>query len=337
MPRAPRIEFAGAIYHVMNRGNQLAAIARDDMDRQRWVETLGEACRGAGWRMHSFVLMGNHYHLLIETPRPTLVKGMQWLNATYTKRYNVRHKTYGHLFQGRYKALLVDGEEAGYFLTVSDYIHLNPVRARLIEERREFFRSPWSSAGWLAGVRKGMPLWMVRERVDGELGLRGSPMKRCRGFREHLQRRMDEVLARKGDMGTDGYAKIRRGWCLGGEGFVGRMKERLEELMQEGVPAERWNSEAVEEAEEVRAERLLAQGLKAFKVKDVRQLAAMERSLLARWVRQHSRVTVGWLAQVMGLKTRGGMASSIHLAGRRLQTDRFLASRWRRLEQYDID
>jgi REP element-mobilizing transposase RayT len=77
MPRAPRIEFGGAIYHVMNRGDHLEPIFRDDRDRQRFLETLGEGCESAGWVTHSFVFMPNHYHLLLETPRPTLVKGMQ--------------------------------------------------------------------------------------------------------------------------------------------------------------------------------------------------------------------------------------------------------------------
>src|SRR5258708_5886675 len=110
MPRAPRIEYAGAIYHVMNRGNHLEPIFRDDADRALFVKTLTETCKASGWVIHSFVLMKNHYHLLIETLRATLVVGMQYLDSTYTRRYNVRHKTFGHLFQGRYKALVVDGD-----------------------------------------------------------------------------------------------------------------------------------------------------------------------------------------------------------------------------------
>ena len=114
---------------MMSRGNRLEAIFEDDEDRRIYLKTLEETCRSSGWTVHGFVLMGNHYHLLLETHRSTLVKGMQYLNSTYTRRYNVRHKTFGHLFQGRYKALLVEAEEKGYFLTVSDYIHMNPVRA----------------------------------------------------------------------------------------------------------------------------------------------------------------------------------------------------------------
>jgi putative transposase len=129
MPRAPRIEFSKALYHVMNRGNRRQRILGDDKDREMFLATLAETCKAAGRVVHSFVLIPTRYHLLIETMRATLVKGMQWLNSTYTLRYNARHKQRGHLFQGRYKALLVDGEEGEYFLTVSDYIHVNPARA----------------------------------------------------------------------------------------------------------------------------------------------------------------------------------------------------------------
>jgi len=129
MARPLRIEFAGATYHIMACGNQGRAIFDDDRDRQRFLETLGEACDKTGWRIHAYVLMGNHYPLLIETPEANLVAGMKWLQGTYTQRYNGRHRVFGHLFQGRYKAVPVDGASAGYWETVSTYIHLNPARA----------------------------------------------------------------------------------------------------------------------------------------------------------------------------------------------------------------
>lgn len=104
MARTPRIEYAGAIYHVMNRGNHLEDIFQGEADHSIFLKTLEETCDSSGWVVHSFVFMKNHYHLLIETQRPTLVKEMQYLDSTYTRRYNVRHKTFGHLLQGRYKA-----------------------------------------------------------------------------------------------------------------------------------------------------------------------------------------------------------------------------------------
>ena len=132
MARALRIEYPGAVYHVMARGNQGGAIFKDDKDRQRFLETLGESAEKTGLLIHAYVLMGNHYHLLVETPEGNLVAGMKWLQATYTQRYNRRHRRFGHLFQGRYKAVIVDPQESAYFQVISTYIHLNPARASFI-------------------------------------------------------------------------------------------------------------------------------------------------------------------------------------------------------------
>src|SRR5271163_3579613 len=109
MPRALRVEYPGAIYHVMNRGNQRQNIFRGDADRRRFLETLGAACAKTGWEVHAYCLMRNHFHLVVETPAANLVAGMKWLLGVYTKRFNIRHKLSGHLFAGRYKALIVDG------------------------------------------------------------------------------------------------------------------------------------------------------------------------------------------------------------------------------------
>src|SRR5437867_3460666 len=107
MARPFRLEYPGAIYHLMARGNHGQQIFRGDADRRSLLETLGEACQKTGWRVHAYVLMSNHYHLLLETPEANLVSGMKWLQGTYTQRYNSRHKVRGHLFQGRYKAVVV--------------------------------------------------------------------------------------------------------------------------------------------------------------------------------------------------------------------------------------
>jgi REP element-mobilizing transposase RayT len=120
----------------MARGNRRENIFLDDDDRRFFLHTLGQACEMTGWRVHAWVLMSNHYHLFIETPEANLVAGMQWLQNTCTRRHNVRHRKWGRLFGDRYKAVLVQGEEPGYYQTLMDYIHLNPVRARLIRPQR---------------------------------------------------------------------------------------------------------------------------------------------------------------------------------------------------------
>jgi putative transposase len=114
MPRRLRLEYAGAIYHVMNRGDRREVIVRDRRDRERFLSTLGEACAKTGWQVHAFCLMSNHFHLVVETPQPNLVNGMSWRLGTYSSRFNRRHKLVGHLFSGRYKSLIVDGSQNGY-------------------------------------------------------------------------------------------------------------------------------------------------------------------------------------------------------------------------------
>src|SRR6476659_5540706 len=147
MPRPLRIEYSGAIYHVMNRGDRRQQIFRDLHDRVRFLNTLTEACGKTEWQIHAYCLMSNHFHLVIETPQPNLVAGMKWLLGTYTVRFNRRHKEFGHLFSGRYKSLIVDGSGNGYLKTVCDYVHLNPVRANLLPPEEPLESYVWSSYG----------------------------------------------------------------------------------------------------------------------------------------------------------------------------------------------
>ena len=113
MPRKLRVEYPGAIYHVMNRGDRREPIFRDEEDRKVFLLTLGQCCGKTDWQVHAWCLMANHFHLVVETPRANLVPGMKWFLGTYTARFNRRHKLFGHLFSGRYKALVVDGSVNG--------------------------------------------------------------------------------------------------------------------------------------------------------------------------------------------------------------------------------
>jgi len=170
-----------------------------------------------------FVLMTNHYHLLVETPEANLVSGMRWFQTTYTVRHNRRHRLSGHLFQGRYKAVLVDPNERGYFALLSDYIHLNPVRARMISLRERLFDFPWSSYRWYA-ARNGRPAWFEPERVLGELGFEDTSAGR-RQYAERMRERAVEELAEGNSAENE---RLRRGWCLGKAGFRERMLRLLE-------------------------------------------------------------------------------------------------------------
>src|SRR5580765_2000118 len=157
MARKLRAEYPGAIYHLMNRGDRREPIFKDDEDRQRFLGTLGEACVKTGWQVHAYCLMSNHFHLVIETPQANLVRGMKWFLGVYTSRFNRRHKLFGHLFSGRYKALIVDGSGSGYFKTVCDYTHLNPGRAlQLLLALRRFWTTRLALK--VCRVRRILPL-----------------------------------------------------------------------------------------------------------------------------------------------------------------------------------
>ena len=134
MPRPLRVEYEGARYHVMNRGDRREAIYADDEDRELFLQTLGEACMKTGWQVHAYCLMGNHFHLVMETPQANLVAGMKWLMGTYTQRFNRRHKHWGHLFGGRYKAQVIDERTPHYLKVAANYVHLNPARANLVSK-----------------------------------------------------------------------------------------------------------------------------------------------------------------------------------------------------------
>ncbi len=147
MARPLRIEFAGALYHVTARGNAQADIFSDDADRQQLLDLLYHTVDRHDWYCHAYCLMGNHYHLLVETNSATLAKGMKFLNGTYTQYFNRRHRRVGHVFQGRYKAILVQKES--YLLELARYIVLNPVRAQMVRSARDW---PWSSYRATAGL-----------------------------------------------------------------------------------------------------------------------------------------------------------------------------------------
>jgi REP element-mobilizing transposase RayT len=171
MSRKLRIQYGGAIYHVMNRGDHQEAIFRSRQDRQLFLKTLGQACAKTDWQVHAWCLMSNHFHLVVETPKPNLVDGMKWLLGTYTARFNRRHKLFGHLFSGRYKALFVDGSGNGYLKTACDYVHLNPVRARLLSGRQKLSEFSWSSYPEYLKASGARPNWLRVDRLLGEHGI----------------------------------------------------------------------------------------------------------------------------------------------------------------------
>jgi REP element-mobilizing transposase RayT len=317
MPRALRIEYPGAAYHVMARGNQGRAIFEDDKDRQRFLETLGGACAKTGWRVHAYVLMGNHYHLLVETPEANLVAGMKWLQGTYTQRYNRRHEVFGHLFQGRYKAMPVEATHAGYWEVVSTYIHLNPARAGLIEAGKERLKGyRWSSYPWYLTVGGRGPEWLHRERVMESLGL--APEDR-RGYESYIEGRVLEIGMQAGRGGLEEqWRQMRRGWYVGGEGFFGELRNRLEKAVR-GRRRESHSGAARQAHDELAAEKMLQTGLKALGLK-MEALKAMrkgapEKVALAWWLRERTTASLRWV----GERLRMGHSGNVSQGARKLR------------------
>ena len=148
----------------MSRGIERRAIVGDDADRERWMYWLQRAVETYDWRLHAFVLMTNHHHLFVETPRANLSAGMQYLNGCYTNYFNLRHRRAGHLFQSRFKAQLI--EQEGHYRELSRYIHLNPYRARMAD-RLERYR--WSSYPGYHRADRTVP-WVTYDRVLREFG-----------------------------------------------------------------------------------------------------------------------------------------------------------------------
>ena len=193
MPRRLRIQFPGAIDHVMSRGNVRQDIVDDDHDRQQFLERLAAQAVRSRWEVISFVLMTNHFHLLVRTPIANLAAGMQRFLSAHAKGIAARHQRPGHLFQGRYKAELIEDES--YYWTVSRYIHLNPVRAHLVAGPEDW---PWSSfPGYLLPARRLS--WVGNERLWGGQGSGGA-----RG--------------QTGSQGSDGGARGQTGGARGQTG-----------------------------------------------------------------------------------------------------------------------
>ena len=164
MARQPRVEYAGALHHVMSRGNDGIPIFRDDLDRQLFLDLLAQEISRSGWILHEYCLMTNHYHLEIETPECTLSTGMHRFLGRYVQRFNKRHRRRGHLFQERFKNILV--EQESYGLELSRYIVLNPVRAGMVARPEEY---KWSSYRARAGMIS-CPEWLRIDPLLSEFG-----------------------------------------------------------------------------------------------------------------------------------------------------------------------
>ncbi len=311
MARQLRIQYSGAIYHIMARGDHGNPIFSDDRDREVFLKTLAQACDKTGWLIYAYVLMGNHYHLLLETPEPNLVLGMKWLQGTYTRRYNVRHHVLGHLFQGRYRGLVVDGEDETYLGVLSTYIHLNPTRAGLIQIGKQSLRSyPWSSYPAYLKAPAERVSWLRAARVLASV-MRGPDDSSHRaGYGAVLESRTLELAdASRRAYLEEQWQPLRRGWYLGSAKFKDRLLRQIGQVM-ENRRRSSYAGEAPKAHDENQAASILESGLKVLGLTPDKlpllPKGAAEKRVLAWWLRRQTTVSRRWISErlVMGDESR---------------------------------
>jgi len=210
MARPLRIEFPGALYHVTSRGDRRGTIFEDDEDRETFLQILAEVVERCNWVCYAYCLMGNHYHLVVETPEANLSKGMRHLNGVYTQASHRRHRRVGHLFQGRFQGILVDRD--GYLLELTRYVVLNPVRAGMVEGPGDW---PWSSYRAMVGDAAA-PKWLATVTV-----LALFTKQRAAARRRYTRFVMEGVDA------EPVWTALRQQIYLGDDAFVEQAQQRL--------------------------------------------------------------------------------------------------------------
>lgn len=333
MARPLRYEAAGAVYHLMARGDGGKNVFEDDKDRFAWTDLLEKAHGRFGWRVHAWVLMGNHFHLLLETPEPNLVAGMKWVLGVFSQGWNRRRQRKGHVFQGRYKSVVVNGEEAdgSYFKIVADYIHLNPVRSGWVGgdtgTRLRSWR--WSSFGAYAGGR--VPDWLETGRVLRAFRL-SEDGRGGKAYAGYLEARAKD---RKGVVSDGALDELRRGWYLG----EARFAEKVLAAIKGAVGGKRKRSSvggtAARAHDEAEAERLVVAALAELGAPgDASALAGRgrwkeEKEMVAALVRSRTAVGNRWVSARLGM----GHEVSVTRAVRRFGNDAKSARKLKALER----
>lgn len=256
MARPLRLEFSGALYHLTARGNAQADIFADDADRDLFLEFLAKEISQQGWHCYAYCLMGNHYHLLIETPEPNLVVGMRRLNGVYTQAFNRRHRRVGHVFQGRYKSIVVDKDSYG--LELSRYIVLNPVRARMVKRPEQW---AWSSYRATSGCTAA-PGWLDVKWVRGQLG----------------GRKAYERFVKEGIEQGSPWDKLRGQIWLGGDAFLKRMERLAEGKSTANVPR------AQRRPTRPTAEALTAMVMSSYRIEEKTLLSRAHQAAFQEWI-----------------------------------------------------
>jgi REP element-mobilizing transposase RayT len=209
MARQWRIEYPGAIYHVLSRGNGRQDIFLSDRDRQLFLSLLEELSERFDIEISAYVLMGNHYHILLKTLGANLSKAMQWLGTSYTRAFNISNQQSGHLFQGRFKSILVEND--AYLLRLSCYIHRNPLRAGIVERLSDY---KWSSYRYYA-YKARAPGWLKTDLILSQVA--------APDFHKSYRMKVQQYSREEGRFWED----LKHGFILGTQGFVDDIKAKF--------------------------------------------------------------------------------------------------------------
>jgi putative transposase len=318
MPRRLRLQYPDAIYHLMARGNGRQDIVTDDLDRDRLLEHLGRAAVRCSWRVYAFAIMSNHLHIVLKTPEPNLARGMQAFLSAYANGWSRRHRFCGHVFQGRYRTELVQDET--YLWTVTRYVHLNPVRAGLVEQPGAWL---WSSYPGYAHRGRRLDWVAYDELLASWDGAFGGPDSAA-AYRRY-------VTAGLAEPPQSPWTEAYHGWILGSRAFIDRIG-----AMVRGKPKR-----------ERRRESRLFQGVPLSRVTEVVcAFYAIERSELSlRGSRHPARPALAYLARTRTVATNAELATilgvsraeSVPNLTRRfsawLETDAKVRKQWRFLKE----
>jgi len=314
MARPLRFQYPGALYHVMARGDGGKPVFETNDDRLVFLSRLGETCASCGWRVHAWVLMGNHFHLLIETPLPNLVAGMKWLLGTFSQGWNRARQRQGHVFQGRYKSVPLNGSNADtyYFRIVADYIHLNPARAGLAGGRAgKLANYRWSSLLSYAGGKA--PPWLEMERVLNSFEL----AKDGRGRRAYVAWLEARAANDSGNIDPVAQEALRRGWYLGEETFRDRLLSLVDKAKGIRARVSRKAAGLEKDYSEKDAEQIIRRcgpelGMPVGE-KDLGHLRKGDerKALVAALIRWRTAASTGWIAKRLQMGHPGSVSRQV--------------------------
>jgi REP element-mobilizing transposase RayT len=289
----------------MNRGDRGGRIFKDKLDYELFFHAMGEVCDRTGWKLHASVFLPNHFHWLLETPESNLVAGMKWFLGAYSQRFNNRHGHRGHVFQGRYKAVVIQAESGRYFETVSTYVHLNPARARLLKDAEKGLEQyVWSSYPWYRESKRKRPPWLEVGRVLGNLGLKDDARGRA-AYEDYMEGRVAELRTKAGKKEyKELWKPVRYGWYVGSEDFRERLLTKMSKVI-EGKSRASYGGAGISRHDESEGERLIRAGMKILDVKE---------DDLGRLRKGHeSKCLLAWLAHTRTMVSHAWLSRRLHM------------------------